>query len=111
MYRPRQSEQASVLIANQSARIAAGEVDVFPTQDKNYLAWKTGVFHFERTPIDQVVRDLNSYYDHKITLSDSTSTCLFSSSFQQQGLKEIMEIIQLSCGLKLKQKHENYELY
>lgn len=105
------SNEASVLIPNQSVRVTHQKMETFDTTNQNYLAWKTGKFHFDKTTLQQVIKDLNSYYGDKITLSKKDADCLFSSSFNQRELIEIIEIIQLSCELQLQQKNETYELF
>ncbi len=103
--------KAAILTPNQSALVKDHSLETFSTTDNNYLAWKTGIFKFEKTPIHQVVEDLNSYYENKIILSKLDTDCLFTSTFDQRDLQEIIEIIQLSCHLQLQQKNTNYELY
>lgn len=104
-------EESTILIPNQSATVNEEGLDTYPTSNKNYMAWKTGVFYFEKTTLNDVVSDLNSYYSPKIILENLDTDCQFSSTFQQKELTEIIEIIQLSCGLQLRQKNGNYELY
>lgn len=104
-------EASTILTPNQSATVNEQGLDAYPTNNQNYLAWKTGVFYFEKATLNDVVRDLNSYYSPKITLENFDADCQFSSTFQQKELTEIIEIIQLSCGLQLRQKNGNYELY
>lgn len=105
------SKESSVLLPEQTALVSNSSFEVIPTENTNYLAWKTGVFEFNKTPIQQVVEDLNSYYENKIILSKLDTDCLFTSTFDQRELQEIIEIIQLSCHLQLQQKNTNYELY
>ncbi len=104
-------EQSSLLTPNQSARVTKDTLSVYASNNQNYLAWKTGVFHFEKTPIKQVVEELNTYYNDQILLSQKEVDCLLSSSFHKLKLKEVIEIIELSCNLKLTQNKEIYELH
>jgi len=105
------NNKTSTLTANQSANVTKQNLEVFPTKNNNYLSWKTGIFHFDESTLQQVVKDLNTYYENRIILSKKDADCLFSSTFKQRDLKEIMEIIQLSCGLQLIKNNKNYELH
>lgn len=104
------NQKSAILIPDQSALVTKEDLETFPTKNKNYLTWKTGVFHFEKAELKQVVNELNGHFGNKITLSNSKSDCLLSTSFKQRELTEILEIIQLTCGLKLTQKNGNYVL-
>lgn len=101
----------SILTPNQSAKVDKEILEVFSTENKNYLAWKTGVFHFNKTPISQVVKELNTFYNNKVTLSKTDTDCLFSATLEQQKLDEILEIIKLTCDLQFNKKNKTYELY
>jgi len=104
-------DKSSILTPGQTAEVTEQTLKVYTTINQNYLAWKTGIFEFNETPIVKVVKDLNTYYDNKIQLTKSDIDCSFTSTFKQRDLKEIIEIIELSCGLQNKQKNEHYELY
>lgn len=106
-----ESEESSVLIKDQSATVTNKELAVFRTVDTNYLAWKTGKFNFENTGLSQVLADLESFYGDKLKLVGDNATCLFTSTFDNRDIKEIAEIIQLSCGLELTEKNGSYELH
>ena len=99
------------LTPNQSVLVNKEELNVFPTKSKNYLSWKTGAFHFEEATLNQVVEELNPYYNNKITLITNNADCVLNSSFNQLELREVIEIIQLNCGIQMKKNNESYELY
>lgn len=105
------NDVTAILTPNQSAFANDNTINVVPTIDQNYMAWKTGVFNFEKAPIKDVIEKLNTYYNNQITLSKTDSDCLFNLSFNQLDIKEIVEIIQLTCNLKLNKKNNNYELH
>jgi len=104
------TNDSAILLANQSAEINNKKLEVTKEEQSNYLAWKTGVFNFEETPIHEVVAELNTFYENKISLSTSSSNCVLSSDFNNIKLTEILQIIELSCDLKLTSKNGSYEL-
>ena len=103
--------ESTVLTPNQSAVVDQSSISFSTTSDKNEFAWKSGKFEFDNTDLRKVVDDLNSYYGNKIKLSDTVGECSFNSSFDQEELSNILQIIQLSCGLELSQKNGHYELH
>ncbi len=105
------NKESSILLPNQTALNTKTSMKVFPTKNTNYLAWKTGVFVFEKTTIQQVVKELKTVYKKQIKLTKLDADCLLTSTFDKQDIKEIVEIIQLSCDMKLRQKNKSYELY
>lgn len=105
------TKESTILTPNQSALVNEKTLKTFDTKNLNYQTWKTGVFHFDKTTIPQVVKELNAYYENQIVLINQDTDCLLSTSFEQLELKEILEIIQLSCNLKLNKKNEAYELH
>ena len=105
------TNESTILRPNQSALVQQNKLETFDTKNLNYQTWKTGVFHFDKTAISQVVKELNTYYENKIVLANKDADCLLSTSFDQLELKKIVEIIQLSCNLKLNKKNKAYELF
>lgn len=105
------TNESTILTPNQSALVQQNKLETFATKNLNYQTWKTGVFHFKKTPIHEVVKELNTYYENQIVLTNKDADCLLSTSFEKLELKEILEIIQLSCNLKLNKKNEAYELH
>jgi len=99
------------LIPNQSVLANKEKLNVFPTKSKNYLSWKTGIFHFEEASLTQVVEELNTYYNNQITLTKNDADCVLNSTFKQLKLGDIIQIIQLNCSIQMKKKNEKYELY
>lgn len=106
-----QNKNSAFLSPNQSAVITANNLIVSETENNNYIAWKTGHFEFRKSSINDVVKDLNSFYGGQLFLSKSDSDCQLTSTFKRLELSEIMEIIQLSCNIQFKKENGIYELY
>ena len=100
-----------LLAANQGSIISPSELVAFDIENENYLAWKTGSFVFNETPIDKVVKDLNTYYEPQIVLNNPKTQCLLTTNLNQMPLKDVMEILKLSCDLKIKNTDDYYEIY
>ena len=62
--------------------------------DPNYLSWKTDVLIFEDIPLSEVVAQLNVHFKSSLTLQhDQLGNCLLTSSFHQNSLSEIMDVL------------------
>ncbi|MGQ1787411.1 FecR family protein [Saccharicrinis sp. GN24d3] len=104
-----QLDKSVVLISGQTAEVNHNSLDYFDTRNKNYLAWKTGVFVFENTPLPQVIRDLNTYYDTKIeSIPSGGNSCLLTANFNQKPLAEIIEVLSLTCDVNFKKVNNTY---
>jgi|GEM_PF-1508268 len=70
--------------------------------NQNYLAWKTGILYFKSTPIATVSDILSEYYQVDIKIEDKAlAYCLFSGSFSQVSINNILDKIQndLNIGI------------
>jgi len=105
------SQETAILTKNESVTLTPSKLSVDKSADPNFMAWKTGVFRFANASPSQVIADLQTYYGKKISLKNPNASCSFTSTFDNRSLKEIAEIIQLSCDLKLTEKNGSYELY
>jgi ferric-dicitrate binding protein FerR (iron transport regulator) len=76
----------------------------------NYLSWKTGVFLFEDTPLKDVVRDLNTFYDQSIVLNITNQEQLFSAHFDNAKLEDIIEILEITLTLNIQKTPNTYEI-
>ncbi|MEZ5010111.1 MAG: FecR domain-containing protein [Chitinophagales bacterium] len=81
-------------------------VKVIKTNSPNFNAWKTGVLSFDRQPIDNVIKDLQAYFDIEIQLqNESNVECLFTGTFKEPSYKEVLEV--LAFTFDLNQSEEN----
>lgn len=95
-----------------SAIVNKQVVKKYKTEDPNYLSWKTGIFIFDGSEIKNVVDDLNTYYKTQIEISKTANTeCSLTADFKQAKLKEILEIIKLSCDINYRAEHNKYIIY
>ena len=68
--------------------------------DLNFLAWKTGILRFDRTPMQAVVKTLEKHY--KVDLEwDETSTSSLTGTFDNRSLEEVISLIELSTDTQL----------
>jgi ferric-dicitrate binding protein FerR (iron transport regulator) len=88
------------LSAGQSAISDKSGVSEIVAVDANYLSWKSGVFHFENTPLEEVIAEMNKFYPETITFDRmTTSNLMITGDFDNRPVEELIEVIVLTCGL------------
>lgn len=84
--------------------IAAGETGKYIKSDKKFELISaiptTGSFHFEATPLEQVVATLSAHFKKEIKLRNATlKNCKLSAGFDHQSLNDILREITLTLNL------------
>lgn len=70
--------------------------------DRNYLAWKTRSFVFEDISLSEVAETLNKVYGSRITIpSDSIKTSRITSTFNDQSLDAILNVLSATLDLEV----------
>jgi len=81
-------------------------------ENPNFLVWKTGSFVFDNTPIQQVISDLNTYYSKQLILDpESKLSCQLKAKFDRVKFEEVLEILQITCNIKIEQKNNVYVIH
>ncbi len=76
---------------NSMAEFIATEAD----NDINYLVWKTGLLHFDKTALSEVTNSLSKYYDIPVVIKNKDlNNKLFTATFTNADIDEILEKIQ-----------------
>ena len=70
----------------------------------NDLSWQAGGLEFIRTPMQQVVRDLETYYGVKINLTNTNlRNCEHTAPLTNQPLEKVLESLSLTYQIQVKQ--------
>ncbi len=101
--------EQTTITAGLSAKVTNTQVKNFKNDNPNYLAWKTGDFIFENTTLIKAVDDLNSYYNNSFVIENTTNIpCSLTAKFHKAGIKEVLEILELTCNIKIVKKENKY---
>uniref|UniRef100_A0AB33IW04 DUF4974 domain-containing protein n=3 Tax=unclassified Prevotella TaxID=2638335 RepID=A0AB33IW04_9BACT len=68
-------------------------------EDENHVSWATHRFHFDNTPINEVVEDLNAHYGTHLTAPNTNKR--LTGNFDAGKLDEIIEIINKTLDINL----------
>ncbi len=97
----RNQSQEIKLTKGQSANSTEVGISQIEEVKINYDSWKTGVFNFSDTPLDEVVSLLNKHYDTKVELMESAKVdAAFNGSFDNAPIDVIIESIVLTCDVE-----------
>jgi ferric-dicitrate binding protein FerR (iron transport regulator) len=68
---------------------------------EKYAAWRLGRLVFDETPMREVARDLERWFGVKVILTDpKLSAYRFTTTFENQSLQQVLELLELSSPLK-----------
>lgn len=99
------------LTANQTSIINENSNPTAPKEidSQFFLGWMNGKLIFDRTPLNEVVKELERRYNIKIILDgDSLSKNTISGSFNNYGADTVLSMICLALNLKYEQQSGHY---
>lgn len=75
----------------------------YSISDKNAWAWKSGKLKFENKPLQEVLLDLERFYQIKFRLqNNSLGKCRFSGNFENATLEEVLQVLEITMNLNYK---------
>ena len=97
--------QQLVLTRGMKARLTANDdmPRLITAGSINQTAWATGIFHFDNTPLESVLRDLSEYYAVQL-YCENTSKRLsgdFHADPSSTNLQEIIHVIEQTLDVKI----------
>jgi ferric-dicitrate binding protein FerR (iron transport regulator) len=86
------------LMAGQQAEISEGNFHVHKTVDlEDIIAWKEGLFHFNKADIKMVMKEIARWYDVEVEFKDAGKRRVFKGEMQRD--------LELSQVIKILNKH------
>lgn len=79
-------------------------------QNENYRSWQTHKLAFNNTPASSLFETLEEYYQTNIEVSNNLQNCRFTTSFDNQSLDEVLEILELTGNLKITQTNQGFQV-
>jgi ferric-dicitrate binding protein FerR (iron transport regulator) len=77
--------------------------------DLNYLSWKTGILHFEETPLSVVLNDISEKYNVSFNCSDADiAGYKLTATFDNESLDSVLEVLKLTHHLTFKHNGQGY---
>lgn len=80
--------------------LQSNSIEKIETPSENYLSWKTKEMNFEDVTIAELISFMNSYFDINITANNAILDCHFTGKFSQPSLTDILNVLELSNGIR-----------
>lgn len=80
------------------------------SENRNYLAWKTGKLIFDETPLELVAQELSKVYGENIIVKGEVKYCELSSEFDNYKLEQILTIIKERFDIQISESGNRYVL-
>jgi ferric-dicitrate binding protein FerR (iron transport regulator) len=99
-YTKEAEENRTILNKGDQAELKDGIIRLRARPDPNFLSWQTGILNFRRSPIEEVVTQLEKHYHRKIFLDNSIPRDMtFTSTIDNQGIEDVLDEISLVLEL------------
>lgn len=102
-------EKEEIIIPNKSSIASVGRklADM-----RLNTSWKDGYLVFDNTPIDEVIKKMERWYGVTINIKDSNvKKNVFTASFNSESLRQVLDLMNLTCGVKFRIKDTVVDLY
>lgn len=77
-------------------------------EDPNTMAYRTRIFHFNKTPLSTAVADLNAGYgSHIVIRNPKLNSCPLNADFKNETLDNILGVIETALSLTSKKEGNN----
>ena len=87
---------------------ATEEVVVSNIMDFNFSGWWTKELVYDQTRLEEVLNDLENTYWVNIEYSPKIADCKLTATFDRKPIEEIIEIIEVTFGVKATSTKENH---
>lgn len=77
------------------------KIEILSEEDINYLSWKTGQLKFNHTPLSEVIKDLNEYYQVTIISKEDTGNPELTVTFNNMPLEDVLSVINQTLNTNL----------
>jgi len=81
----------------QQSAVREGNIRVTTVDTTQYIAWKQGIFHFESTPLEGMLKQIARWYDVEVIYNNGIPNETFTGRFKRDvSLKGVVDILRLS---------------
>ena len=110
VYYKNDPDKVTILEPGEKAVFSKTEQKIVKTEneDANYMAFKTKDLVFDKTPLSEVVKKLNSVYNSKIILKNNNiANCTLSGNYPNFALDAILKIIKEALSVNITKSSGN----
>lgn len=107
----RDSSLSHILVANENAILTKSKPNILSQShfNDNTLFWKTRVLQFEEVNIVDALSEIEEAYNVNVKIIDSSFVdCYLTAKYNNQDIKDIMEIIEFTFDASIAQESNNF---
>lgn len=80
-------------------------IDKYSSPNANAWAWKSGRLQFDGETLEEVLQDMEHYYDVALKLNNTAmANCRFTGSFENAKLEEVLQVLAATLQLEYSQQ-------
>lgn len=83
-------------------RMDVGGIQVSDIDANNAIAWKNNMYIFDNTPLDEIMRQINRWYDVVIDIDQIPEDRFYGEISRDVPLSEVLDLIHLTSEYKFK---------
>lgn len=87
--------------------VSSGMMETFELSPQSIAAWRRGILNFNETPLSDVIKRLENWYDVKITVRGNTNEIVCSGAFDNEYLDNVLDVLSHSVGFEFEIDHKN----
>jgi len=105
---PKDNEKKAILLtAKEEGVFVADSISKYPVSNQNFISWKTGILHFDRTPLEDVMKSLGKHFHVTISFkNDTLQNKTLTSVYDNQSLEEVLGELKLLLGISYHYKSD-----
>lgn len=77
-----------------------GDIVIRKNTDPNLLSWKTGIFNFNHTKLQDAFQYLEKYYNVSFTANKELASCTITANFDKKSLEEVVDVLSTILNAK-----------
>ncbi|WP_106795009.1 FecR family protein [Aquimarina sp. Aq78] len=88
--------------------MASGKLVKAVNENLNFSSWKSGMLRFEKTSIEQVIKDIELYYNKNLIIeSQEFANCTLTTIFDNESFENVLETLKILFDLTYEKVDSN----
>lgn len=79
--------------------------------NNNFMAWKSGLLEFAKTPLSEVFEMLESTYDIQVVTPEEYDDCLLTATFDNETVEHVFESLEIIFGIQFQIEGQQVTLH
>ena len=87
------------------------EITISEVPAANIMSWRNGLFKFNNTPLNQVIKNLSAYYEINFQLSHpELSSCRITATINEHSLDEVLGLLEKILDVKAEKENTSVRI-